>query len=100
VLPAPTTDPAVLRFDTLADTLEQAVRNFRDRGADFALNRLTCDGLAVGYRSADVAFIALASAHRTARDALDSAREARYQRLEGQMRGVNEEFDSSKCPRP
>jgi hypothetical protein len=98
--PTPNTAPLTLHFDTLADTLEQAVRNFRDRNADFALDRLTCDGLAVGYHSADAAFIALASAHRTARDALDSAREARYQRLAEQMRGVNEMFDSSKCPRP
>jgi hypothetical protein len=99
-LPAPSSNPVVLHFDTLADTLEQAVRNFRDRGTDFALNRIACDGLAIGYRSADVAFIALASAHRAARDALDSAREARFQRLAGQMKEVNEAFDSSKCPRP
>jgi proteasome lid subunit RPN8/RPN11 len=98
--PTPSTNPIVLRFDNLADSLEQAVRNFHDRGTDFSLNRLTCEGLAVGYRSADVTFIALAAAHRAARDVLDSAREAQYQRLAGQMRGVNEEFDSSKCPRP
>lgn len=96
----PSTSPLALHFDVLADTLEQAMRNFRDRGTDFALNRIACDGLAVGYRSADVAFMALASAHRATRDALDSARETRYQKLEGQMRQVNEEFDSTKCPRP
>jgi hypothetical protein len=99
-LPAPSSNPLVLRFDMLADTLEQAVRNFHDRGTDFAVNRIACDGLAVGYRSADVDFMALAAAHRAARDALDSARETRFQKLAGAMRGVNEEFDSSKCPRP
>ena len=96
----PSTDPAVLKFAALADTLEESIRNFQDRNDDFTVHRITCGGLAVGYRSADDAFIALASAHRAARESLDSAREARYRRLVDQMGRVNEEFGGTGCPRP
>lgn len=98
--PPPTSDVALLRFDSLADSLSQAIRNFRDRSTDFSLQRLTCSGLAFGYRAADDALIALASLYRTVRDALDSTREARYRQLMQQMEGVNEEFDRSRCARP
>lgn len=98
--PATPTDPAVLRFGTLADTLEESIRNFEDRHDDFTVHRITCAGLAIGYRTADDAFIALASAHRAARDALDPAHESRYRELVDQMGKVNEEFGESGCPRP
>lgn len=98
--PAPTSDPAVMRFDALADSLDQAIRNFGDRASDFALQRLTCDGLATGYRSVDDAFIALAATYKSAHASLDDSRIARYRDLVGQMEGVNEKFDASKCPRP
>lgn len=100
---SPTTassDPAVQRFTTLADSLEATIRNFQDRNDDFAVHRITCDGLAVGYRAADDAFIALASAHRAALESLDSTSEARYRRLVNGMGRVNEEFGASGCPRP
>lgn len=94
------TNPAVRQFATLADSLEESIRNFQDRNDDFTVHRITCDGLAVGYRAADNAFIALASAHRAARESLDSASEARYRRLVDRMGRVNEEFGVSGCPRP
>ncbi len=98
--PAPSTDPAVQQFTALADSLESSIRNFQDRNDDFAVKRIACDGLAVGYRAADDAFIALASAHRAARESLDSTSEARYRRLVDRMGRVNEEFGASGCPRP
>jgi hypothetical protein len=98
--PAASTDPAVQQFATLADSLEDSIRNFQDRNDDFAVKRIACDGLAVGYRAADDAFIALASAHRAARESLDSTSEARYRRLVDRMGRVNEEFGASGCPRP
>jgi proteasome lid subunit RPN8/RPN11 len=98
--PTPSSDPAVQQFTTLADSLEESIRNFQDRNDDFAVKRLTCSGLAVGYRAADDAFIALASAHRAARESLDSTSEARYRRLVDRMGRVNEEFGASGCPRP
>ena len=94
------TDPAVQHFAALADTLEESIRNFHDRNDDFGVRRITCDGLAVGYRAADDAFIALASARRSARESLDPAQESRYRELVRQMDQVNEEFEGSKCPRP
>jgi proteasome lid subunit RPN8/RPN11 len=97
---APSTDPAVQHFTTMADSLEVSIRNFQDRNDDFVVKRITCDGLAVGYRAADDAFIALASAHRAARESLDSTSEARYRRLVDRMGRVNEEFGASGCPRP
>jgi proteasome lid subunit RPN8/RPN11 len=98
--PAPSNDPAARQFSTLADSLEESIRNFQDRNDDFAVKRITCDGLALGYRAADDAFIALASAHRAARESLDSTSEARYRRLVDRMGRVNEEFGASGCPRP
>ena len=98
--PAASTDPAVQQFAALADSLEESIRNFQDRNDDFAVKRIACDGLAVGYRTADDAFIALASAHRAARESLDSTSEARYRRLVDRMGKVNEEFGASGCPRP
>lgn len=97
---SPSTDPAVQKFATLADSLEESIRNFQDRNDDFAIKRIACDGLAVGYRAADDAFIALASAHRAARESLDSTSEARYRKLVDRMGQVNEEFGASGCPRP
>src|SRR5581483_736774 len=47
--PLPPPNAAVARFDSLADSLEQATRNFHDRSADFAVGRLTCNGIALGY---------------------------------------------------
>jgi hypothetical protein len=96
----PSSDPAVRQFATLADSLEESIRNFQDRNDDFAVKRITCGGLAVGYRAADDAFIALASAHRAARESLDSTSEARYRSLVDRMGKVNEEFGASGCPRP
>ena len=90
----------MLQFDSLADSLAQAARNFHDRSTDFSVGRLTCSGLAAGYRSADDAFIALAAAYRGVRESLDDAREARYEALVRDAQQVNEEFDQSKCPRP
>jgi proteasome lid subunit RPN8/RPN11 len=98
--PAASNDPAVQQFATLADSLEESIRNFQDRNEDFAVKRIACNGLAVGYRAADDAFIALASAHRAARESLDSTSEARYRRLVDRMGRVNEEFGESGCPRP
>jgi hypothetical protein len=98
--PAASNDPAVQQFATLADSLEESIRNFQDRNEDFAVKRIACNGLAVGYRAADDAFIALASAHRAARESLDSTSEARYRRLVDRMGRVNEEFGASGCPRP
>lgn len=98
--PTDATDAALQQFAELADSLEVSIRNFQDRNDDFAVHRITCEGLAVGYRAADDAFIALASAHRAARESLDSTSEARYRRLVNGMGRVNEEFGASGCPRP
>ena len=98
--PAPSTDAHVARFDAMADSLEQAIRNFGDRSSDFAMKRLSCAGLGVGYRAADDAYIALAAAYRDARAVIDSGRDARFRRLSSQMGGVNTAFDGTKCPRP
>ncbi|HEX6535032.1 MAG TPA: hypothetical protein VF041_10560 [Gemmatimonadaceae bacterium] len=96
----PSDNPRVQRFDVLADSLDRSIRNFGDRAQDFSLDRLTCRGLAFGYRSTDDAFIALANTYREVRDALDDARAARYQSLVQRMEGVNVAFDRSGCPRP
>lgn len=98
--PAPPVDPAVRRFDKLADSLAAAIASYRDRRADFSLQRLTCQGLGAGYRSADDAFIALSAVHRDARASLDSTRLARYAAFAAEMDTVDKEFDDSHCPRP
>lgn len=98
--PAPTSDPRVARFDTLADSVEQAIRNFGTRRSDFAVKRLSCDGLGAGYRGADDAYMALAGARRDARTGIDAGRDARFRRLSAAMDQVNTVFDSTKCPRP
>jgi hypothetical protein len=98
--PAPSADPRVARFDTMADSLEQAIRNFGNRSSDFAVKRLSCRGLGVGYRGADDAYMSLAATHRDARTAIDGARDARFRRLSSLMDNVNASFDSTKCPRP
>jgi proteasome lid subunit RPN8/RPN11 len=104
-LPAPNAAPAspdakTQRFDALADSLAQAIRNFQDRDADFTTKRLTCRGLAVGYQSADDAYIALAGAYRNVRATIDGARDARFRKLSSAVGDVNNTFDASKCPRP
>lgn len=98
--PSAASDPTVREFFTLADSLAITIRNFQDRSDDFAIHRITCDGLAVGYSAADAAFIALASAHRAARESLDTTAEARYRELVNRMGHVNEDFGASGCPRP
>ncbi len=97
---APSSNPRMQKFDALADSLEQAIRNFQDRAADFTTKRLTCRGLGVGYEGADDAYIALAGAYRTVHTSIDSAREARFRKLSSQIGDVNNTFDASKCPRP
>ncbi len=97
---AASSDPAVQRFYTVADSLDVSIRNFQDRSDDFAVHRITCDGLAIGYSAADDAFISLASAHRAARESLDTTAEARYRDLVNRMGRVNEDFGASGCPRP
>jgi proteasome lid subunit RPN8/RPN11 len=97
---AASSDPAVQRFYTVADSLDVSIRNFQDRSDDFAVHRITCDGLAIGYSAADDAFITLASAHRAARESLDTTAEARYRDLVNRMGRVNEDFGASGCPRP
>src|SRR6185312_3275891 len=92
----PSSDPKVQKFDALADSLEQAIRNFQDRAADFTTKRLTCRGLGVGYEGADDAYIALAGAYRTVHTSIDSAREARFRKLSSQIGDVNNTFDASK----
>jgi proteasome lid subunit RPN8/RPN11 len=86
------------RFDSVADSLEQGLRNYRDRRSDFAQKRLSCQELAYGYRAADEALVALAPLTRDAR-MLDAQRRARYTRLTLGMDSVNVDFDSSKCRR-
>ena len=98
--PAPTSDPRALKFDSFADSLEIAIRNFQVRNADFAQRRIPCPVLATGYRGADDAFIALATSYRAAGASLDSKRVERYQDLSGQMEQVNAAFDASRCQRP
>lgn len=100
VPPSVPATPQIARFDSLADSTEQTIRNFHDRRTDFRLQRLTCHGLGVGYRAADDAFIALATHYRGVRDALDATRDARYRTITAAMDTVNNEFDSSKCERP
>ncbi|MGH7634696.1 MAG: hypothetical protein ACRENC_13260, partial [Gemmatimonadaceae bacterium] len=97
---APTSDAHALAFDAVADSLEIAIRNFQVRDADFAQRRISCSGLATGYRGADDAFIALATSYRSAGASLDSQRAERYEALSGQMEQVNTQFDASKCERP
>lgn len=96
----PATDAKVQKFDALADSLEQAIRNFQDRDADFTSKRLTCRGLGVGYQSADDAYIALARAYGAVRTTIDGTRDARFRKLSSQIGDVNNTFDASKCPRP
>lgn len=96
----PASSAKTQRFDALADSLEQAIRNFQDRAADFTTKRLTCRGLAVGYQGADDAYIALAGAYRDVRATIDGARDARFRKLSGQVGDLNNTFDASKCPRP
>jgi proteasome lid subunit RPN8/RPN11 len=96
----PTADPAVQRFDSLADSLARTIVNYRDRRADFSMKRLTCRGLAVGYESADDALIALSAVYHAVNASLDSARRARYTALSAKMDSVNQNFDESRCPRP
>ncbi len=103
--PAPTVSPAaadakIQKFDALADSLEQAIRNFQDRDADFTMKRLTCRGLGVGYQGADDAYIALARAYGAVRATIDGTRDARFRKLSSQVGDVNNTFDASKCPRP
>jgi hypothetical protein len=98
--PPVSSDARVRKFDALADSLEQAIRNFQDRDADFTMKRLTCRGLGVGYQSADDAYIALARAYGAVRATIDGTRDARFRKLSSQIGGVNNTFDASKCPRP
>ena len=97
---APASDARMQRFDALADSLEQALRNFQDRNADFTMKRLTCRGLGVGYQTADDAYIALARTYGSVRATIDATRDARFRKLSSQIGDVNNTFDASKCPRP
>jgi hypothetical protein len=76
------------------------MRNYRDRRSDFAQRRIDCGDLAVGYRAADAAVVALTGSYRTIRQTLDTARVARFTRLSAAMDSLDKDFDGSKCPRP
>jgi proteasome lid subunit RPN8/RPN11 len=95
---APSTGSLAARFDTLADSLEHGLHNYRDRRADFAQKRLSCTELAYGYRAADEALVSLARLTGDAR-ALDAQRAARYNQLRAGMDTVNNDFDASNCKR-
>jgi hypothetical protein len=87
-------------FTRLGAALEVTIRNYYDRRTDFSLGRLDCDGLALGYRTADDAFIAMAQAYGEARASLSTGEAARYEQLSEAMNAVNADFDESRCPRP
>jgi proteasome lid subunit RPN8/RPN11 len=95
---APATSAALLRFDSLADSLEHGLQNYHDRRVDFGQKRLSCKELAVGYRAADEALFGLAQIARDKRT-LDAQRKARYNQLIAGMDTVNDDFDTSKCQR-
>lgn len=87
-----------LRFDSLADSLEHSLHNYRDRRVDFGQKRLSCTELAYGYRAADEALVALARVARDTRS-LDAQRKSRYSQLSAGMDTVNNDFDESRCKR-
>jgi len=87
-----------LRFDSLADSLEHSLHNYRDRRVDFGQKRLSCTELAYGYRAADEALVALARVARDTRS-LDAQRKSRYGQLSAGMDTVNDDFDASRCKR-
>ena len=95
---APSNSGLASRFDSLADSLEHGMHNYRDRRADFAQKRLSCTELAYGYRAADEALVSLARLTGDARS-LDPQRAARYNQLRAGMDTVNNDFDASKCKR-
>ena len=97
-IPGAVPDLRIGKFDSLADSLEHTLLNYRTRRADFEAKRLSCTELSHGYRAADEAQVSLAKIAGDAR-ALDDARRARYRQLTAGMDTVNDDFDSSKCKR-
>ncbi|HEX6964541.1 MAG TPA: Mov34/MPN/PAD-1 family protein [Gemmatimonadaceae bacterium] len=94
------TNPSLIRFNRLADSLQQATVNYHTRRSDFDLHRIDCTGLALGYRAADDALVALAALYRQVHGQLTGAQIARFQALGTSLDSVNADFDRSGCPRP
>ncbi len=63
-------------------------------------NDVGCDGMTDAYRAADDAFIALSGKVAAARDEGESAIPSTYRSAAEVMRGIDQHFDASGCPRP
>lgn len=73
---------------------------YYDLAEAYQSNSVACDRLTAAYRTADDAFIALSGKVAAARDEGESAIPPSYRSAAEVMRGIDQHFDASDCPRP
>jgi len=95
-IPAPPS-PVVARLDRLADSLDQAVRNYDDRARLFSKRQLDCFGLSRGLTAVERAGAAYRAGRQNVRTALDAGRATRDAALRASVDSVQQRFRRSKC---
>lgn len=85
------------RVGALADSLETAIGQYRERKRDFDLNRLGCEGLARGYETVRSALGELRSAVPYADDLPEGPLRTRYLSLASSVDSVEQGFDATGC---
>ena len=97
--PAPAVSPQE-RLDPLADTVALAVAAFDLRGRLFEKRQMGCRDLSLGLVQVDERWTAYNQARKAGPYALDSGRDARDRKLDGDVDAVERRFERSSCPRP
>lgn len=80
----------------VAEGFETMASRYRERMEDFDLGRLGCEGLWVGYRAVDEAFISLSERYAASRS---EAASRVYEDSKRSMEEIERHYDASECPR-
>ena len=80
----------------VAEGFEAAASRYRERMEDFDLGRLGCEGLWMGYRAIDEAFMSLSERYAAGRG---EAADRVYEDSKRSMEEVERHYDASECPR-
>lgn len=87
-------------FRSEYETFRGEVYAYYNLAEAYQTDGVACDRMTEAYRTADDAFIALSGKVAAARDEGESAIPASYRSAAEVMRGIDQHFDASGCPRP
>jgi hypothetical protein len=86
-------------FRSEYDAFRTEVYAYYDLAEAYQTNGVGCDRMSEAYRTADDAFIALSGKVAAVRDEGESAIPSSYRSAAEVMRGIDQHFDASGCPR-